>query len=193
MSSWFSLYAGIEIPVRMGSGRKHWEKENENESPQRSTCGPFTWAFAHAQSPFVYVKFVTYVLPAYAAPSCWFMRWSVRKRKWYSPAGRRGGFFKDRVLRSGRGDGMTAMSRQNPVCSGPLQVLTNVMQKNTRAKINMMICFNLKSKCCFCFLCGVSSYVSAQIICHGIIWQHLSQSLHMYLKMWRKNLGKDFP
>jgi len=62
MSSWLSLYAGVEVPVKTGSGRKHQEKENKG--PQRSMCSPFIWAFTHAQSVFVYMQFVPYVLPA---------------------------------------------------------------------------------------------------------------------------------
>lgn len=48
-------------------------------------------------------------------------------------------------------------------------VLTNLMQRNSGAKINMMICSNLKSKCSLCLLCG------AHFICFNTnhtLWNH---------------------
>jgi len=62
MSSWLSLYAGIEIPERTGSGRKH--PENKNKRPPEETVWSFYWVFAHVQSVYMYVQFVPHVLPA---------------------------------------------------------------------------------------------------------------------------------
>ena len=123
MSSWLSLYAGIEIPARMGSGAKHGGK-GKKKAP-RVACvvllyGPLpihkallcTCSSCHTCRP---------PRQPSLAGSC---AGPCARAVWYFPVGCHGGFLKDRVSRSGSGDGTMAMLRQKTVCSGLLQKVT---------------------------------------------------------------------
>ena len=59
ISSCFNLCTGVKVSERSGSIRRMRSRSSTGEN----TCGPFIGLFAHAQSAFRYMQFVSYVLP----------------------------------------------------------------------------------------------------------------------------------
>ena len=102
----------------------------KTKGPQRRPCGPFIGCLPMCRACICTCSSCHTCCPPRQPSLAGLRAGPCASAVWYSPAGCCGGFFKDRVSRSGSGHGITAVSRQKAVHSGLLHTVMGMAYGN---------------------------------------------------------------